>query len=86
MRYAGGPSLIRRALRRCRDTAGTAVGLWQKGTDHPAAGAEVSIPETADPPLGCIGLLRLISALRVGREMVFVPEASCRFRAASAIE
>lgn len=56
------------------------------GSVQPAAGEEVSIGETLDPPLGCNGLLRLVSGRRAGRVTVLVPDSSWRFRAAMAME
>jgi hypothetical protein len=53
---------------------------------QPAAGEELSIGETPDPPLGCNGLLRLGSGLRAGRVTVVVPDSFCRSRAAMAME
>lgn len=57
-------------------------------SDHPAAGVMLSIPETVDPPLGCIALLRLPVAKMGGREglvTVVTPDAIWRCRAAVAI-
>jgi len=53
---------------------------------HPLAGEEASIGETPDPPLGCNGLLRLGSGFLAGRVTTWMPESSCRLRAAIAIE
>ena len=58
----------------------------QNATVQPAAGEEVSIGVTLDPPLGCNGLLRLGSGLRAGRVTTLVPASSWRFRAAMAME
>jgi hypothetical protein len=62
------------------------AGSGLKAAAHPLAGEEGSIGESPDPTLGCNSLLHLGSGFLAGRVTTWIPESSCRLRAAIAME